>query len=436
MLSINGSKNKEVLLLSELHKLLGFIFLDEVLLSYKEVDENTSLPQILIRPISAGKEGLQTIYFPVLEIISSDILIFIEENFSMSKEKYLKLDHLKRPVETFEEQTQDYPDIDIEITRLRDLIEEFLRKNKIKFEKSIFPPEPIVCLTHDVDSLKGRSIFRVLGWLIRGCINLDLYSSIKRSFRLFLDRTDHLDSLETCSKIEKSFGLRSTFFFLSLPFFLSHEGRRYRINKRRYKQSIKDLINDNFEVALHTSRLGYKKKPFLSKEKKRLRNLIGTRNLQGVRNHYLSGNFPKIWEVYEGEGLNYDSSLGWSTRLGYRAKTSNPFQPLNLTSGQPFKLVEFPLIFMDTAVEDNGVEYIYNECKFFIDQAETDRSVLTILWHTDRVCNPEYTNFSEAYLRILELLSKRRFVSKTCSEVCEMYQDHVKKLNSNLQING
>ena len=189
-------------------------------------------------------------------------------------------------------------------------------------------------------------------------------------------------------------------------------------------------------MALHTSRLGYKKKPFLSKEKKRLRNLIGTRNLQGVRNHYLSGNFPKIWEVYEGEGLNYDSSLGWSTRLGYRAKTSNPFQPLNLTSGQPFKLVEFPLIFMDTAVEDNGVEYIYNECKFFIDQAETDRSVLTILWHTDRVCNPEYTNFSEAYLRILELLSKRRFVSKTCSEVCEMYQDHVKKLNSNLQING
>ena len=428
MFFINTDQEKDRMLLSELHKLIGLIFIDDIVFSYKRHSKNKECSQIVISP----KESFEdTKTGKLVEVISSDILEKIELNFSMVKESNKPLDNLDRPIEEDNLLLNSTPDIDCEIKKIRVIIKKFLQDNSLKFEESIFPPNPIVCLTHDVDSLKGRSFFRAFGWLTRGLLHLNFLDSLRRSYHLFQDKADYQDSLEKISEIELGYGFRSTLFFLSLPFFISHEGRRYRITKKKYKLTIKSLLSKGFEIGLHTSRMGFRRNSVLNKEKSRLTQLVGKENLSGVRNHYLSGNFPKIWEVYEKHNLKYDASLGWSNNLGYRAKTSNPFSPINLKELKTFNLVEFPLIIMDSAIEDKGADYIFDQCSHFIKEAAKNKSVITLLWHTDRIYNPEYENYGLAYSKILQLLTDLNFKSKTCSEVLAMYRENSQKLKLN-----
>ena len=96
MFFIDSDQEKDRMLLSELHKLIGLIFVDDIVFSYKRHSRNKECSQIVITP----KESFEDIKTAKLvEVISSDILEKIELNFSMVKESEKPLDNLDRPIE-------------------------------------------------------------------------------------------------------------------------------------------------------------------------------------------------------------------------------------------------------------------------------------------------------------------------------------------------
>ena len=429
MLIISGNSKKQNFFLSQLHILLGLVFKDDIFLGIDHFSPQIKGKKIIIKNKNNKAEQIEDDNSSTLYIYS-DIYEMLERNFSMSKENHLSLDKHGRTIDSLSSYSRD-PIIDEEILQIRKRISNFANKEGISFQEDIFPSKPIICLTHDVDSLKGRSVLRIINWFFLGIMKIKPIFYIKKSIRLFRDKKDYHDSILDCINIEEKYKFKSTFFFLSLSFFLSHEGRRYRLNKKKYKKQIKLLLDKGFEVGLHTSRRGFKSNRVFFREIHRLKKILRSENQLGVRNHYLAGSFPLIWKKYDSSNLLYDSSLGWSNKTGYRADTSNPFQPFNKDTNKSFEIYEIPLIIMDCAVDYDSSEEIFEECKFYLDKALRNKSIVTILWHTDRIIGSEYKYHSEAYRLILDYCFKNKFTSMTCSQIIREAEAHKSRIQAN-----
>ena len=425
MIFIKAESEIEKQLCSQFLIKVGILYHEDVFFSYKkEGNKNLIVFEIL------DKNRNEIIQKKKL-IIDSPIMSYLLENFSLKKEAQFKKDNFGRSVKESNSVMHKEPLIDREIIEIRQKVVNFLKSYDLDFSEDFYPKKHTVCLTHDVDSLKGKSFLRYLAWLLTSVFNGNFLINLKKIFQFINLKYDPHDSIDYLINLEKKYGFKSTFFFLSLPFFISHEGRRYRLKKNKIKKLLKTIINKDMEIGLHTSRKGFRKSNYLKKEMERIVSVIGSNNLHGVRNHYLSGSFPNVWQTYENTGLKYDSSLGWSDKMGYRAETSNPFFPIDLNTKKLFSIVEVPLIVMDCAIEEKNKNEILSDLIPFFDIARRQNSLITILWHTDRINNPEYASHSKAYKLILDQLKNFGFQSQTMDEVVSGFKKHYEVLKKN-----
>jgi len=430
MLIFKSQCTKAIYAVEQLHYLLGIEFIDDVQLvtDIKDYNKDNFRPTILF-----SSEILKTDnYDDDLIIINTNIIDKIFDYFSLDSEKNMPTDILNRVI--FPEHSRDKlkkPIIDISIYELRGLICSRLSDLNVKYNLISWNDKPIVCLTHDVDSLKSKSWLRILFWILSSFYKGGLKEKILESFDLINSDFDEYGAFEKFIELEKRFSFKSTYFFLSLPFFLGSEGRRYRIKKNSIKKSIYNLIREGFEIGLHTSRKGSSNTLILKNEIRRLREATNNQSAYlGVRNHYLAGSFQDIWSGYENLGFLYDSTLGWHDYNGYRSGTSIPYTPYDLQKDKAYNIYELPQIIMDGSIEDRSSEEIFEDVKFFIDQTKKHNSVLTISWHTNRIISREFKNYSDAYRLILHYLKELNFISLTASEIIHRtrnYQERVKK---------
>tara|TARA_Y100000996_G_C22530693_1_gene646302 strand:- start:513 stop:1826 length:1314 start_codon:yes stop_codon:yes gene_type:complete len=427
---------KETFLIRQINYLLGIKFLDEVhfIFDPSKDSQKKFLDKEKKFIIVSDSEVIRD--FDNVIFIKSEIKSMIYDYFTLRSEESMKRDNLNRSVFSREDLMRlKEPVIDKEILRIRQEICETLEQRKIKHKLARWPNKPIVCLTHDVDSLKAKSFLRGLFWILNGIKNNKLKEAITKSKRLFQMTYDEHGDFEKFIEIEKKYGFKSTYFFMSLPFFLGNEGRRYRIRKHSIKKAIQNLIDNGFEVGLHTSRKGSEKPNILNNEIIRLNSLLGrSSQIKGARNHYLAGSFQDIWKKYESHGLLYDATLGWHDFNGYRSGTSMPFIPFNLSDCREFNLYELPQIVMDGAIKDGSSLDIFNEAKFFVDKAKKYNSVLTISWHTNRIIGEEFKEYSKAYNLLLEYLNQQEFVSYSAHEIIEYAKEYHKEMDDNLFI--
>ncbi len=402
----------------QLHLMLGIVYDEQIDASFINKNEITSL-QLKLKN---GKEYL----------IDTTFLELCSDFLSLNREKSLPRDKLDRVMfSKTQAQEISLPVLDQEVIKIRELIEIFLRKNGLNYNKISFLDGPSVCLSHDVDSLKSNSFLKFFYRLFKSLIILDfsgLKTFLKRRSTFFNTHGD----IKKFIKIEEDYNFRSTYFFLSLPFFLGREGRRYSINSRRVKKILKSLRIKNYEIGLHMSRRGYTKPMLGKREIGRLKKASTESSISGVRNHYLKGNFPKIWNLYE-DLFEYDSSLGSSEYLIYRAGTSKPFEPFDYNLERKLEIIEVPLIVMDGAISGNQ-ETIFSAVKSHIDIAYRNRSIITILWHTDRILPDDFIDHSEAYKNILAYLNELKFNSLTICELVSRYKEYLTQMECNLNI--
>lgn len=421
MFVFSAKSEKERYLYSQLHLRLGINFIEDLFFSFSNATINKSYHSIIITN-NLDEEFIEE-EKKTIKIIKSNILNLISNNLMINNQK------------SCENKIQDNTSakIDEEILLLKNEIVQHLEKKNFSFEYKDFSENPIVCLSHDVDSLKGKSVLRAMYWIFFGILNWEIKKNLLKIYKIFSQKIDYLDSLEFTIELEKKYGFSSTYYFLSLPFFLSYEGRRYRVTKKKYREKIKKIIKSENEIGLHTSRLGFKKENLLRKELKRLNKIVFPKKILGVRNHYLSGKFSEILERYEKVKLSYDSSLGWSDRLGYRAGTSSPFRAFDEKINRACSIVELPLIIMDTAIDKNSAEGIFQECKPYFKKAIEQNSVVSLLWHTDRIFNPDYPHHTNAYPLILNFLKENNFYSMTAIECVDRFKKYESEMKKNLK---
>ena len=175
--------------------------------------------------------------------------------------------------------------------------------------------------------------------------------------------------------------------------------------KKQLKE-IKEILSKQ-TVGLHGSKQASIDKNLLIEQLNQLSQQGFT--LKGYRNHYLYFDYQKSFKNLEEAGFLYDSTLGFSEYIGFRAGISHPFYPYNIFEDRPFRVLEIPLCIMDTTLFTMGLSYTQAKVMIFkmIDQAELNRSHISILWHNTTFEWIDFPFWGKLYWDIIHYAKKK-----------------------------
>lgn len=273
-------------------------------------------------------------------------------------------------------------------------------------------------LSHDVDVPVKYNFIGVLVELKRASI-LFLKLNFKKSFKLFFDiifsiltNKNPYWQFEKIMELEKSYGYRSTFFFCVKR---RHKlDPYYNIKDKKIIRMIKRLDGEGFEIGLHGSYLSYQNLSYLKEEKRILEKILG-KEVIGIRQHFM--NFNESTPGIQSEaGFKYDSSYGYTDRLGYKNERFNPFYFGDL--------LEIPLVVMDGNIGKMGLngEEAWSETKSLIDFARKNNYLITFDWHERFLSNEEFPMFAKLYKKILAYLKETGAEVLTAGQICQKWQ--------------
>ena len=108
----------------------------------------------------------------------------------------------------------------------------------------------------------------------------------------------------------------------------------------------------------------------------------------GGRQHYLRWRNPTTWQNWDDAGLDYDSTLSFASRAGFRCGVCYEYPVFNLITSERLRLRERPLVVMDASLlsyqrlrPDQAVEQIEK----LKERCRRVNGEFTLLWHNDRL---------------------------------------------------
>lgn len=208
-----------------------------------------------------------------------------------------------------------------------------------------------VLFSHDVDRTTGwepmglvRSILRSAGVRPEGALPLGAALSRKGLVR----------NAERLFAYEAENGIRSHVFMLAGPFGLGRYASRTSPSWTTWRQILAAAKSTGMRVGLHASYVARDIGSY-GDEKRRIEDAAGT-EVTCQRNHYLRYDPNRHWSQLEQAGIQYDFSIGFVNRMGFRTGTAQTHRTYDLRAGRESSVRTVPMVFMDTClgVEDDS----------------------------------------------------------------------------------
>lgn len=203
-------------------------------------------------------------------------------------------------------------------------------------------------------------------------------------------------------------GVKATWFLFARGDF--EDDRQNYMHNIVSREQIIDLLGQQ-EIGLHGSPESAFDSEVLDEELKMLRD-IGFDPI-GYRTHYLHFDYQKSFTILENAGIKYDSTLGYWEHIGFRAGISFPFYPFNIEENRPFRVLEIPLIVMDTTLHSGKAMNLnaresWRTLKRLIDMAARYQSHLSLLWHNTTFDPIDYPLLGNMYWKTIDYALKKQ----------------------------
>jgi hypothetical protein len=189
-----------------------------------------------------------------------------------------------------------------------------------------------------------------------------------------------LDQLPALVAGESQRNIGATYFFLVRR--LHARDGNYDLEGRGVADLFRKFSSAGIELAVHGSYTSSENERGLASEFASLKQL-GFAPV-GNRQHWLRFTLDRLIPALEGAGVAYDSSLGWSDRIGFRAGASFAFPPYNFDEERPANFLEIPLAVMDQSLRNLGnseAEWCDQIAKLFAVSREYPCGAISVLWH-------------------------------------------------------
>ncbi len=269
--------------------------------------------------------------------------------------------------------------------------------------------EPLI--THDVDEITRAFPFfkqlRILGAdLIRRRSIKEFFRSFKKGVQVAVNpKNDDSWTFERFMKVSEQYNLISHFYFI--PGKKGEEDFRYSINHPHTLKAIQSIQNKNHIVGIHPSYRVKNKQSFFSEEKKRLENASNQKIVEG-RHHYLRINLPYTLRSWEQDQMKYDSSIGYTKHIGFRAGICYPYPFFDIVERRQLQLIERPLILMDVALvhQTQKVKTMKSKLKTLTHQVRKYEGELVFLWHNNNIHHPHWRKIGPSYEDFVEIIAR------------------------------
>lgn len=222
-------------------------------------------------------------------------------------------------------------------------------------------------------------------------------------------RRDPYDRFGYLMETSEKLGLRSGFYFIpDLP--SDAGGAEYSVTDPRALALMGDIASRGHEIGYHASYDAAYVENLIWREVERLRGAMssatGQDRVRGGRHHYLRWRPGVSWEQWDEAGLEYDSSLGFASQVGFRAGTTRPYRTFSLEERRPLMLREVPLLVMDGSLfakqymnlsDDEALatcERLFRRCREFEVPA-------TLLWHNSYLDRPRLARMHREIVALL-----------------------------------
>ena len=270
-------------------------------------------------------------------------------------------------------------------------------------------------LTHDVDepwATVGRPL-RTVAHAVAGDLlkRHDPGLAARRTRSLVRARSgpvddDPFDTFDFLMTISERHGLSSAFFFMSgAP---GGMDGTYRLSDKPIRSLLRSVHERGHEVGLHATYDSYRSETKIRAEIAALRDAchdIGFDQPRwGIRQHYLRIDTTETWASQESAGLDYDTSLGYADRPGFRAGTCREFPVFDLLRRQRIELRERPLLVMDSTLfsyMDLDVDAAAAHSKQIVDRCRRYGGEAVILYHNTSVATASFRAHYAAFVAAL-----------------------------------
>lgn len=125
------------------------------------------------------------------------------------------------------------------------------------------------------------------------------------------------------------------------------------------------------------------------------------------RQHYLRFNVPYTWQIWDDNGLETDSTLGYSEKEGFRCGTCWEFSVYNFITRKKLRLKESPLILMEVSLMNyqkvKDPEIFFEKFKFIVNKVKKYKGNFVFLWHNSAFDKIFYTQ--EFYKKLINYLN-------------------------------
>jgi hypothetical protein len=218
---------------------------------------------------------------------------------------------------------------------------------------------------------------------------------------------DPYNTFDFLMGVSERHGVAGAFNFLATEEASVRDGS-YTLDHPWVRSLITKIHGRGHEIGYHAGFDSYRDAERTDEEFRRLRTVASELGVSqthwGGRQHYLRWENPATWANWERAGLDYDSTVGFADRVGFRLGTCHEFPTFHLRERRPLRLRERPLLVMDRTLFDymkltpaaalQAVLEVGHECR-------RAAGTLTLLWHNSTLPMAAQRRWYEALIDAL-----------------------------------
>jgi hypothetical protein len=163
------------------------------------------------------------------------------------------------------------------------------------------------------------------------------------------------------------------------------------VDEPRMRAIMRSIHARGHEIGIHPGYDTYKNPVKFAQSVSKLRHIMEVEGIKqdvlGGRQHYLRWETPTTAQLWEANGLTYDSTLTYADRAGFRCGTCHEYRMFDLINRKPLNLLQRPLVVMESTIIDmqcmglgygNEARELIYRYKRICHQFNGD---FTLLWH-------------------------------------------------------
>lgn len=253
-------------------------------------------------------------------------------------------------------------------------LDENLYRNDKKFN---------LVLTHDIDLFrKGIFKFKYFKEAVISCIiRRDIQQLIGYFEGVYNYSKDPYNTFDYIMSKSEQIGVKSHFYFMS-------DNNCEYIYTKDFAEIIEKIKNRGHIIGFHPGYNTCSSNINWTEEKKKVEKYSNIKLKEG-RQHILQVDLPTTFNIWESNGMEIDSTLGFADNVGFRCGTGDIFTLFNVTESRPFNLKEMPLVIMECSLskyQNKSMNESQDIINYYFSISNKYHSTLTLLFHNTSLC--------------------------------------------------